>query len=85
MTSHTTSRVVQAYAYDPKSGTTVPHPVSQTYSTELAPVFAYVLTSCPGGISILDRYSDQATVGDHKNAGRSLWDSFKQLLKERAR
>jgi hypothetical protein len=24
VTSHTTSRVVQAYAYDPKSGTTVP-------------------------------------------------------------
>ena len=80
--SNTASYPAAAMVYDPATNSMITRPTQRTYSYSTVPVFAYVLRRNGADFEILSRYSDSASVGEHKHSGEDLWKDFEKLLKE---
>jgi hypothetical protein len=85
--TETHSTPVPATVYDPATNSVITRPVPRTYSTSysLVPVYAYVIAQKPSGLEILWRYTDQTTVAETKESGKSLRDDFFRMMKARAK
>jgi hypothetical protein len=61
--------------------------VSEQYTYDTVPVFAYILRTTEAGPQILWRYAITVPIGyvETKDSGRKLFDDFKKLAKERPR
>jgi hypothetical protein len=61
--------------------------VSEQYTYDTVPVFAYILRRTQSGVEILWRYTNDIPTGyvETKDSGRNLFEDFKKLAKDRPR
>jgi len=81
--TETASRPTVGTVWDPATNTWISRPTQQTYSYSTVPVFAYVLRRKDKDFEILSRYGSSASLGEHKNSGKELWDNLVKILKNK--
>jgi hypothetical protein len=79
--THMGSSTIAGVVWDAAANTTVTRPVQRTFSYSTVPVFAYVLIRENTDLEIVFRYSDTASLGEHRRSGVDLWDNFLKLVK----
>lgn len=83
--TETKSRVVAGTVIDIPTGKPITRPVTQTSSSTLVPVFAYIITPGENGYSVIWRYSAQASFHETTISGKDLWEDFTSLMKTRSK